>query len=266
MASERQPWLKYYPRDVRGDAQLRGCSLAARGLWRDCLDLMHDATPRGYLRVGQEPLTVATLALHVSRPVKEVAKALAELEAAGIPARTESGEIYSRRMVRDTARAETLTENGRKGGSPVLVNQGLNQADNQDSEVLVKPKDKSARGTRALASGICVSERSSGSLSAARFDRFWEAYPRHEKRKDAARAFARLNPDHELLAVMLDAIARWKVTRRWREGFVPHPAAWLNGERWRDEIPAELEMTGTNVEPFRPAIPKASDVFKAQGL
>ena len=49
-------------------------------------------------------------------------------------------------------------------------------------------------------------------------------------------AFLRLNPDDALLTMMLDSLTRQSAV--WAAGdprFIPHPATWLNGERWRDE-------------------------------
>lgn len=73
----------------------------------------------------------------------------------------------------------------------------------------------------------------------SRFEVFYAAYPRHEARKDAEAAFAKLNPDEELLARMLAAIAAKRETNDWtKEGgkYVPLPASWIRAERWNDEI------------------------------
>jgi hypothetical protein len=71
------------------------------------------------------------------------------------------------------------------------------------------------------------------------FDRFWSAYPRHQGRKAASKAFAKLKPDAGLLEAMLTAVKRQQQTEQWqRDGgqYVPHAATWLNGRRWEDEI------------------------------
>ena len=75
---------------------------------------------------------------------------------------------------------------------------------------------------------------------AERFARFWAAYPRKEAKKNAEAAFRKIDPDEELLARMLDSIAKWARSEQWtKDGdrFVPHPATWLNGRRWEDEPP-----------------------------
>ena len=73
----------------------------------------------------------------------------------------------------------------------------------------------------------------------AGYDRFWEAYPKKTAKPDAVKAFGKLKPDAELLEVMLGAIERQKATAQWQEDngrFIPHPATWLNGRRWEDEV------------------------------
>jgi hypothetical protein len=74
------------------------------------------------------------------------------------------------------------------------------------------------------------------------FDAFWSAYPRHEKRKDAERAWLKINPDEALTQKIIAAIERQKLdgclaARATADGrsTVPHPTSWLNGKRWEDE-------------------------------
>lgn len=72
------------------------------------------------------------------------------------------------------------------------------------------------------------------------FTRFWEAYPRHEAKAVALRAFEKLNPGEALLQTMLTAIERWKKTAQWTDDegtYIPYPATWLNQRRWEDEPP-----------------------------
>ena len=71
------------------------------------------------------------------------------------------------------------------------------------------------------------------------FERFWTAYPRHVNKQVARRAFEKLKPDDELLEKMLAAIKKQKQSSQWQENegqFIPHPATWINGNRWEDEL------------------------------
>lgn len=119
------PWMKFYPADWRSDPALRLCGLQARGLWIELLCLMHEAEPRGYLLVNGSPLTERQIAALIGASVKEVAPLLAELDEAGVLSRTDAGVILSRRIVRDTERAERDKANGKRGGNPRL-NGGVN--------------------------------------------------------------------------------------------------------------------------------------------
>ncbi len=71
----------------------------------------------------------------------------------------------------------------------------------------------------------------------ARFEKFWEAYPRHIDKAKALKAFTKINPSDELLEQMLNSINEAKKTTQWQtQQYIPYPTTWLNGSRWEDEI------------------------------
>jgi hypothetical protein len=79
-----------------------------------------------------------------------------------------------------------------------------------------------------------------------RFERFWEAYPLHQGKQEAIRAFARIDPDDALLERMLESIRLFSKSERWqRENgrFIPSPTQWLRGARWEDELPKAPETS-----------------------
>lgn len=100
------PWIKFYPRDWRGDQALRLVSLPARGLWMEMLCVMHEASPYGHLIVGDQPCSAADLARLAGSPVEEVQALLVELLAARVARQTRGGVIYSKRMIADDKRAK----------------------------------------------------------------------------------------------------------------------------------------------------------------
>jgi hypothetical protein len=76
--------------------------------------------------------------------------------------------------------------------------------------------------------------------STADFDSFWQAYPNKKAKNAATKAFAKIKPDAELLTQMLAALKAHGASEAWRKDdgkFIPHPATWLNGCRWHDEMP-----------------------------
>jgi hypothetical protein len=102
------------------------------------------------------------------------------------------------------------------------------------------------------------------SLTDARFETFWDAYPNKANRKGAAKVFARLEPDHELLTILIDAVKAQAQTRQWKEGFVPHAQTWLNGERWKDVVLDPIAPKPAPTEWVPPRPPLVRDLI-AQG-
>jgi uncharacterized protein YdaU (DUF1376 family) len=70
-----------------------------------------------------------------------------------------------------------------------------------------------------------------------RFDIFWKQYPRKVAKPNALKAWNRIKPDDDVLKKMLAAINHQGLSSREIQ-FVPHPATWLNAQRWEDEITA----------------------------
>lgn len=69
---------------------------------------------------------------------------------------------------------------------------------------------------------------------------FWEAYPRKTAKPNALRAWRTLRPDEPTRVLILDDLAKRRVSDQWtREGgqFIPHPATYLNQRRWEDQEP-----------------------------
>lgn len=95
------PWMKFYPTDWRADPGLRISSLPARGLWIECLCIMHEAEPYGHLVLNGNPVTEAQLAVLTGSIESTVRELLSELETNAVFSRNRHGVIYSRRMTND---------------------------------------------------------------------------------------------------------------------------------------------------------------------
>lgn len=138
--------MKWYPSDWRGDQALRICSLAARGLWIEMINIMHESVKPGHLLINGKPVTETQLALLTGAPSTQVKELIDELEAAGVFSRNRDGVIYSRRMTRDHKRAQTARKNGRKGGNPKLGKQRrISDWDNPPDKPPDKGHDKPQR-------------------------------------------------------------------------------------------------------------------------
>ena len=84
--------------------------------------------------------------------------------------------------------------------------------------------------------------------AAPSFEDFWLLYPRRVAKKDAWKAWGKLTPDQHLQAVV--ACASWR--RIWAGmelNFIPHPATWLNGWRFEDELPTAVTVSAAAHQP-----------------
>lgn len=70
------------------------------------------------------------------------------------------------------------------------------------------------------------------------FDDFWQKYPKKVAKKDAMKAWIKLNPESQQKA--FEALPLH--CKRWDDPqYIPHAATWLNGERFEDELPEAAE-------------------------
>jgi len=115
------PAFQWYPKDWQADA-IFGCSLAARGLWLEMLHVMHGCEPYGYLVENGRPMTDERIARKCGTTPQEYSALLAELDAAGIPRRTNSGIIFSKRLVEDQKRRKEWRQRQQKHREKLATN------------------------------------------------------------------------------------------------------------------------------------------------
>lgn len=69
------------------------------------------------------------------------------------------------------------------------------------------------------------------------FSEFYASYPKKVARKDAEKAWAKLSPNERAKALeALPTHIRWWELKGTDKEFIPHPATWLNGARFDDEL------------------------------
>jgi hypothetical protein len=94
-------------------------------------------------------------------------------------------------------------------------------------------------GTSASKEQKPRSRSSKKQLEPVGFSEFWNVYPKKKAKTKAQEAFQRLSPTPELLNTILKAIHQYNASEDWRKEkgrYIPHPASFLNGRRWEDEI------------------------------
>ncbi|MED5492695.1 MAG: phage replication protein [Pseudomonadota bacterium] len=71
------------------------------------------------------------------------------------------------------------------------------------------------------------------------FAKFYRLYPNKKGKANALKAWKKLKLTDDLINQIFDGLGRYCVSADWlKDGgqFVPHPATWLNGRRWEDEV------------------------------
>ena len=247
----KRPSFQFYPGDWQGNAKLRRCTHAERGIWLDIMCLMHDAEEYGVLRwplsdiaqaVGCKVAHLKAIARKGVLKGCDSGKMLAFIftprhagqdgDPVTLLPEQEGPVWFSSRMVRDEYTRQKRGESSRFGGTP-------------------NPTPKAApMPPFGVGNGRDKGDGSSSSSSSSRttppnppkaseaFSHFWDAYPRKVAKPAAQKAWGRIQHADGLLPVMLAAIAAQKQSEQWRKeagAFIPHPATWLNQRRWEDE-------------------------------
>jgi hypothetical protein len=236
----KYPWLKFYPADWRAEPSLRMVSLEARGLWIECLCIMHEAEPYGHLVVRGSPLEVPSLASVAGASEQVVRACLHELEEAGALSRNKDGVIVCRRMVRDWKKRERDKNNGKKGGNPLLKNPVPSNVYVLGVNPTVKAEVKG--GDKARSQNLESRREANASVEQA-FDVLWPLWPpearkRHPQQKvrDAIASQLKLGAKaEEIIAAGKAHVAeRIKSGPSYVKGLVP----WLNQGLWRNWLEA----------------------------
>lgn len=97
----------------------------------------------------------------------------------------------------------------------------------KSKENLPTPTDRHAEPSGPLASLAVRSQDS------AEFQQFWQKYPRREGKGAARKSFEKARKSASFEAIIAALDRPWAADPR----FVPHPATWLNQQRWLDEPP-----------------------------
>lgn len=88
------------------------------------------------------------------------------------------------------------------------------------------------------------------------FADFWLLYPKRVAKKEALKAWSKIGEGMHV--EIFTALVAWRVVWRNKDvDYLPHPASWLNGERWDDELPQEYRQTHASHAPAK--LPEAGE-------
>jgi hypothetical protein len=130
MTGAKNPSSIVYWNDLEGDAELKTCSLAAKGLWTCHLLAIAARSPlQGVIIIGSWPCKVEAdlpmvLANMVGGSPDVMAALLAELVNSGAASVDEHGRMYNRRMVRERQISEARSAAGKAGAARRWENVG----------------------------------------------------------------------------------------------------------------------------------------------
>lgn len=158
----------------------------------------------------------------------------------------------SRRKPKETVASEERpqdvqrTDDGHPSdGAGTVPNTTIHNTTNQEDPPLTPPaagEMAAARPVRAAPKPKTLTAEQQGY-----FQRWYDVYPRHEKRPEAESAFRRLGPTPALVDRMIADVERRKRGRKWAEGYIELPATYLNQRIWEDDIePPKLKAVPWN--------------------
>ena len=76
------------------------------------------------------------------------------------------------------------------------------------------------------------------------FHRFWEAYPLKKSKFEAQKAWKNMKINEETCEEIIKKVNLFKNRdKKWLGGYIPHPATFLRGRRWEDEVEIDVKKT-----------------------
>lgn len=213
-----------------------------------------------YSLYGEEPdegNPVAASMFKLVRPVLDTnAKRRENGRNGGRPANTDNQEAPKPEPENEKAEPETeAKENTVETEDKPVENQSGTKAEPNHNQEVTKPEpykiyDVDVDGDKDVDVDIYSNpptspRRGSGRKKSADMDGFalfWQEYPRKAAKAAALKAWQKLNPSPDLVERILAHVRDHKRSPDWiKDGgqFVPHPATFLNGRRWEDDIPPD---------------------------
>lgn len=160
-----------------------------------------------------------------------------------------TNEVTERRIWVDRpAMPEERTPPPKNGDTPIPDFKGTPPPKNGEENNLKKLNNTPKAPKRGVGQ---KTPRKAPEWKPERFAAFWKFYSqraRGENKQGAIRAWDKLQPDDDLIAVMAEAMQRQIATEEWRRGIgIPYASTWLNNARWEDApkaAPGSVEPPG----------------------
>jgi hypothetical protein len=229
----KPPAFQFYTGDWLKDPKLSMCLPATRGIWIDAIAAMHENCRSGTLSG-----TPGQLSRVLRCTESAFMAAIMDLQATGAADVTERNGIVTlinRRMYRESKERESnrLRQSRLRGSQsrePPVAKMSRSLSSSSSSNT--SPSGKTPNPLTGFRDGA------GGAENDQLFNRFYAAYPRHEAPRQARKAWNKLQPDANLLSVMIAWLGQATKSEQWQDkSKIPHPATWLNQRRWEGDPP-----------------------------
>jgi DNA-binding transcriptional regulator YhcF (GntR family) len=120
-----------------------------------------------------------------------------------------------------------------------ILNWAKYQVGEQQNEPQVSSKRAASEQQVSTINKDKKDKKEKNSTYSEEFLLFYAAYPKHEAKADAFRAWSQMNGSRPPLETLLSIIEKYKRSDQWQKEngkYIPLPATWLRGRRWEDEF------------------------------
>ena len=273
-----RPSLQFYPRDWRGNSNLRRCTFAERGIWLEVMCLMHDSDEYGVLRwpladiaqaIGCRPADLRALrekgvikgadtgercpayvhqGHHARQPLPPVTLIPEQVGPVWFSSRMVLDEHLRLRRGADTRFSEERQPSRSLGDSPdhsPTRRQGERQG--------AAPTQRQGDGSSSSSSSAVQTKPPVVPLEGdGLFARFWDEWPKNDRKQARGKCFALWKSKglDQKTEEILKHVGSLKNSRDWKEGYIPAPLVYLRQERFDGAEP---------VDPATPTSPASSE-------
>jgi len=228
-AKGKAPAAQFYFGDWLRDTELQMCSCSTKGIWINLLCHMWFARDRGELEGSPEEFQKLTGASTNEMDLffKEAKRfKFCDISVTGhntvtLINRRMSREDHERRKARDRKRKQR-EKDAKKQDVTEMSQGGVTEKSRLHSST------SSSTSTSNTKKKQCVSPN--------KFDEFWLVYPKKVGKKDCRDKWKRRKLNDIADRIIKDVQERKAKDTQWLRGYIPHPATYINGDRWEDEI------------------------------
>jgi hypothetical protein len=219
----KAPAFQFYIKDWLSDPQLKMAEWSTKGIWIDMLCYMWSAPVRGELQGAKSKMIKMIGANEADfNQFLEDAKQLSFCDISVTD--NENITVRNRRMY--------LEEKDKKNNKE----RQQRHRDKQKSNGKITPLSPTASP-----SPTAKKEKTIAQNALKGFEKFWSIYPKKRSKGDAEKAWKKIKPNEQLLAIIIATIERAKTSDDWVKDngqYIPYPATWLNGKGWDDDYQA----------------------------